>query len=251
MAGPKTGEAVKAAREELRRREQEDLAKSRPKLKILRNPWIPGVFLGIFLTMFILNQMGFISIFNFQNLNANNANSNSNSNPNVWTFPDAAVIGTSWSYDFNRQLTPLLDPEGTNGPYTYYLGSGTGFPPMGLILNPNGVLSGTPTGTGGDFQVCVKDVSGKSTCRTYHLNVNTASTPASTGGQAGTTPSNGCPTTSCDSSGDCCWSKTWDAGLGTYSETYAIYVAGSCNCPAGTTFSQMVGSMKYCTCNKA
>lgn len=143
-------------------------------LRTLKTPWIPGILLAAVMAAVALNQMGYISLPHF---------GNANSAFDAWEFPEGAVIGTPWSYDFSHQLTPLLDPEGSNGPYTFYLGSGTGFPPMGLILSPDGVLSGTPTGTGGNFQVCVKDVGGRSKCRTYHLTVASAS--ATSGGQNG------------------------------------------------------------------
>src|ERR1035437_4301245 len=82
--------------------------------------------------------------------------------------------------DFAPILIPLLPSESTGGPYSFYLGSGVGFPPMGLKLDMNGVLKGTPTGTGDSkFQVCVKDVGGRSACRTYVMSVGPKSTTAS------------------------------------------------------------------------
>jgi len=52
------------------------------------------------------------------------------------------------------------------------LGSGVGFPPFGLILDVNGLLSGTPTAAGTrTFEVCVKDLNGNQVCRTTSLTV--------------------------------------------------------------------------------
>ncbi len=91
-------------------------------------------------------------------------------NSGVFTF-DAVSAGVSFKYDFAPDLISLLE-TGSSAPYSFYLGSGVGFPPMGLKLDMNGVLKGTPTGTSDSkFQVCVKDVGGRSACRTYSMTV--------------------------------------------------------------------------------
>ena len=64
------------------------------------------------------------------------------------------------------------NPRGGKGPYSFYLGSGTGFPPVGLSLNLNGILSGVPTAAGyREFEVCAKDIGGDYACENYSLTV--------------------------------------------------------------------------------
>lgn len=134
-----------------------------PKPGLLKTPLIPVTIVVVCLAIAILDQTGFITLPHF-------------GQSNVYEISPAARIGESCSYDFTDDLIPLLGPSGSTDPaiYTFYLGSGVGFPPMGLILGIDGKLKGTPTGTGGNFQVCVKDVGGRSACRTYHLTVNAA-----------------------------------------------------------------------------
>lgn len=155
---------------------------------------------------------------------------------NVYKISPGATVGVPASWEFS-ELISFLGPESAGGPaiYTYYLGSGVGFPPMGLILGIDGVLKGTPTAIGtSKFQVCVKDVGGRSTCRTYSLAVN----PASTAVQ-----NNSCPTKSNPPCGSV------ENGVGA---TGSI-VPASCDCPSDTTFAQMDnitagGPYKICTC---
>lgn len=69
-------------------------------------------------------------------------------------------------------VNPSTNPTGGNEPYHFQLDSGSGFPPMGLILKPNGILSGTPTAAGSrDFTVCAVDLSEKQRCVQTSLNV--------------------------------------------------------------------------------
>jgi hypothetical protein len=50
-------------------------------------------------------------------------------------------------------------------PYHFQLETGGGFPPIGLILDANGRLSGTPKAAGNfKFSVCVVDMTGESVC---------------------------------------------------------------------------------------
>lgn len=101
------------------------------------------------------------------------------SDTGVYTFSEGVTVGRSMKYDFAPTLIPLLE-TGSSAPYSFYLGSGVGFPPMGLKLDMNGVLKGTPTGTGDSkFEVCVKDVGGRSACRTYSMSVSPKSTTTS------------------------------------------------------------------------
>lgn len=98
------------------------------------------------------------------------------SNSGVYAFSEGVTVGMPMKSDFAPILIPLLE-TGSSAPYSFYLGSGVGFPPMGLKLDINGVLKGTPTGTGDSkFQVCVKDVGGRSACRTYVMSVGPKST---------------------------------------------------------------------------
>ncbi len=77
-----------------------------------------------------------------------------------------ATVGVSYSFSF---ATPT-NPTGGNPPYSFVLGSGVGFPPFGLTLNLNGVLSGIPTAAGArTFEVCVKDLGGTQACGTTSL----------------------------------------------------------------------------------
>ena len=69
-------------------------------------------------------------------------------------------------------INDTLNPRGGNGPYTFYLGTAGGFPPFGLTLNPNGILSGTPTAAGEKiFEVCAKDIGGDYGCENAALRI--------------------------------------------------------------------------------
>ena len=69
-------------------------------------------------------------------------------------------------------INPTNNPKGGKGPYSFYLGAGTGFPPFGLSLNINGILSGTPAAAGRRiFEVCAKDIGGDFDCESYTLEV--------------------------------------------------------------------------------
>ncbi|MFH1236312.1 MAG: putative Ig domain-containing protein, partial [Parcubacteria group bacterium] len=141
------------------------------------------------------------------------------------------------------ELISLLGSNNSIGTdiYTFYLGSGVGFPPMGLILGTDGVLKGTPTIAGtSKFEVCVKDVGGRSTCKTYSLAVNPAGNTNVT-----TTNSNAtnCPT----KSNPPCGSVQNGVGVS------AVIVPASCECPSDTIFAQMDntapgGPYRICTC---
>ena len=87
--------------------------------------------------------------------------------------PPNGVVGVAYRHDFG----------GANGgvaPLSYSLDSG-GFPPNGLILSPDGILSGVPTAatpqTGGTrFRVCVRDATGTTQC-TGDLTIIIAAAP--------------------------------------------------------------------------
>jgi len=194
--------------------------KQKPILRLL--PFF--IIIGI-LAVGVLSQTGYITL---PHINLPFGQSD------VYKIKPDATIGVPCSYEFS-ELISSLGPEGSASPaiYTYYLGSGVGFPPMGLILGIDGVLKGTPTAKGtSKFQVCVKDVGGRSTCRTYSLTVNPAVKKSST-----------CPTTS---NPPC---RSVQNGVG----VSAVIVPASCNCPSDTDFAQMDnitagGPYKICTC---
>ena len=76
-------------------------------------------------------------------------------------------VGSYFSANFGGQ--------GGLPPYYYKLETGVGFPPMGLILDVNGRLSGTPSAAGtSNFGVCVIDTAGKSECATFRMVVAAA-----------------------------------------------------------------------------
>ena len=161
---------------------------------------------------------------------------------NVYKIPEEATVGVPSSYEFS-ELIPLLGPKSGVGTdiYTYYLGSGVGFPPMGLILGIDGVLRGTPTADGtSKFQVCVKDVGGRSACRTYSLTVTPKSTPKQT-----PTPKSKsvCPTKLNPPCGSAQNGVAAAGGL----------VPASCDCPSDSTYASMDnvapgGPYKICVC---
>ena len=195
-----------------------------PKL-ILAVPFV--IVAGIF-AAYALNQAGYLDIPYFD-------------------FPleikDAACIGIPFAFDFAPGMIPLLNPDwnGVRSGYTFYLGPRTGFPPMGLILGIDGIMRGTPTGTGGNFEVCVKDVGENSICRIVHLKVKSECTATII---TTTTNTGGCPTKLNPS----CGSKTPE-GV----PVSGGIVPASCNCPSGTTYVGMDntapgGPYKQCLC---
>ena len=171
----------------------------------------------------LLSQMGYITL---PRINIGQS----------YKIPEEATVGVPSSYEFS-ELISFLEPGSSAAPaiYTFYLGSGVGFPPMGLILGIDGVLKGMPTAKGtSKFEVCVKDVGGRSTCRTYSLTVNAASAPKK---------NSTCPT---KSNPPC---RSVENGVG----VSGVVVPGSCDCPSDTTFAGMDnitagGPYKICKC---
>lgn len=191
------------------------------------------IIVGIF-AIVVLSQTGYITLPHI-NLPSEQLN--------AYKISPDATVGVHSSYEFS-ELIPLLGPKKSVGTdiYTFYLGSGVGFPPMGLTLGIDGVLKGTPTAKGtSKFQVCVKDVGGRSFCRTYSLTVNSAGTtvnPTSTRKKNST-----CPT---KSNPPC---RSVENGVG----VSGVVVPASCECPSDTNFAQMDnitagGPYKICTC---
>jgi len=91
--------------------------------------------------------------------------------PNTYTILEKATIGVPYKYSFADELIPLLGPKDIPPIYNFYLGTMNGFAPMGLVLWPDGTLKGTPTGKSSEFEVCVKNSSGRSACKKYRLDI--------------------------------------------------------------------------------
>jgi hypothetical protein len=88
--------------------------------------------------------------------------------------PPNGTVSTPYNFAFAA--------TGGSGSFTYSLETGVGFPPIGLVLAPNGVLSGTPTQAGAPpFGVCATDTTGRSVCRRFNITIAPAAT---TGGAA-------------------------------------------------------------------
>jgi hypothetical protein len=108
---------------------------------------------------------------------------------NAPTEIDPAPLGAWYSYSFCRPTPTGLcgtfpattNPTGGNPPYHFQLGTGVGFPPIGISLSLNGILSGTPSIPGlRAFSVCAVDLSANSICRNVSLNVTEPPTVAFT-----------------------------------------------------------------------
>lgn len=105
-----------------------------------------------------------------------------------WT-PDypTALVGEPYKFSFcdgnydSKAVTKPSDICGENShavrwgnpPYHFQLETGSGFPPMGMVLHPNGLLDGTPTTSGeSSFGVCAVDQSGAQKCGKTSLKVD-------------------------------------------------------------------------------
>jgi hypothetical protein len=93
-----------------------------------------------------------------------------------------AVVGEEYTYSFCQpELSSASDicgseygsnPQFGTSPYHFQLDSGTGFPPMGVILNPNGLLTGKPSAPGTSrFTVCAVDAAGTQSCKGVMMDV--------------------------------------------------------------------------------
>jgi hypothetical protein len=95
---------------------------------------------------------------------------------NLPTALDGACLNEPYTYD----VQPFAS-GGLGAPYHFQLDTMGGFPPMGLILAPNGVISGSPTVPGKKtFSVCAVDVGGHYKCDKTSITVS--STPCCSGG---------------------------------------------------------------------
>lgn len=93
-----------------------------------------------------------------------------------------APVGQPFSYSFCQPAvnsasdlcTNTTNPKLGLPPYTFSLDSG-GFLPLGLTINLNGLLEGTPTAAGNrTVKICAKDTGGFSVCRQVTINVGTS-----------------------------------------------------------------------------
>lgn len=101
----------------------------------------------------------------------------------------AAQVGEHFQHSFCEPAltnsSDLCTAAATNPryglpPYSFSLESGVGFPPLGLTLNLNGLLEGTPTAAGSrTFGICATDTGGFSVCREVTVNVAQKKTQAS------------------------------------------------------------------------
>lgn len=95
-----------------------------------------------------------------------------NTQPTVLeNIPITAEKGKPFWRDYSGELTALLGPDSPGCPCSFNLDTMGGFPPMGLILGPDGVLKGTPTGKDSKFRACVKDAGGNAACKIINIDV--------------------------------------------------------------------------------
>jgi len=100
--------------------------------------------------------------------------------------PPQGTVGVSYLFSFctpaPASTTALCgtfpvtsSPAGGQPPYHFQLETAGGFPPLGMSLNLNGLLTGTPTVSGpNSFGVCAVDLGGNSVCKTVSLFINPA-----------------------------------------------------------------------------
>lgn len=83
-------------------------------------------------------------------------------------------------------LNPSATVQGGNPPYHFQLKTMGGFPPMGMWVDLNGVLRGTPKNTReADFWVCAVDMSANSDCKQIIISAREAPTARKLGGGGG------------------------------------------------------------------
>jgi hypothetical protein len=97
------------------------------------------------------------------------APSTSSSAPPLVFTPPAQLADTVVGTQVNISFATLGMPSGGRPPYHYQLDSGVGFPPVGLVMDTNGILTGVPAAINGsekvsNFSVCVVDLAGTSKC---------------------------------------------------------------------------------------
>jgi hypothetical protein len=98
--------------------------------------------------------------------------------------PPQPVAGQDYNWSFctgaparvNQECGGSFNPSsmvsGGNPPYHFVLDSGVGFPPMGMSVDKDGILRGSPRGAGTSrFRVCAVDLSGSQSCQNVEINV--------------------------------------------------------------------------------
>ena len=95
------------------------------------------------------------------------------------SLPRTVTKGQYFEESLSDDLVALLGPDSSGGPYSFNLDTMGGFPPMGLILGPDGVLRGTPTGKDSKFRACVKDAGGNTACKVINIDVKKEGEPES------------------------------------------------------------------------
>lgn len=107
----------------------------------------------------------------------------------IISFPDVdlpdGMVGAPYQFSFANR--PTTDAPNYSIHYHFQLATFSGFPPIGIILAPDGTLSGTPKVAGTyQFDVCAVDESGsfggtaRSTCRPVRMVVIDANTSPTT-----------------------------------------------------------------------
>jgi hypothetical protein len=135
------------------------------------------------------------------------------------------------------------NPTGGQPPYSFQLGAGSGFPPIGMHLNLNGTLTGTPTVAGvSNFVVCAVDLSRNSACDTVRFTVEpgAAAPPAS---PPPAPPAGGSTTTFVSSTGIECVGRGNGPVQGTCTGRITVRVGQSL--PVGTAVWVMVQAQAF------
>lgn len=151
-------------------------------------------------------------------------------------------VGNSFTHSFAEEMKPT----GGNPPYTFFLGSGIGFPPLGLALYTTGELSGTPSAESkSKFQICVKDIGGDYDCQITTMTVG----PAENANVPPIVPTEPVPSDADSkaqvtiSDGTCVISGLYEGGNPAakregwrFARYYKVTVSGTVSGPVGTTF---------------
>lgn len=217
-----------STKEELARFAEGPKGVSKPKEKNIIPKLIPIMFVTVIVAiMLALNYGGYIDLENLFG-------------PPL-DLTTHLIKNSPYEIDFAPELIPMLNPDwkGERNGYTFYLESGKGFPPMGMILGTDGIVRGTPTIVGrSTFVVCVKDVGGNSKCVNAIFIVEENE-------ETYVPPISRCPSTSHETSTPCGTNQTGGAGVG------GVYVPLDCPCPSDTYdygYNVVIEDVQYKTC---